>query len=185
MKFEQVLQIYWTKGFLYNSLLTPFSKPFIKLFGDTGGFGNFSRKNLIDRFELHYLKVNLFLPINKNEENLLKSINIFLSQFSSVNNRISEIYRYSLIRLYLIKSVRGRSHALGKPSRGQRTWSNAWTAYKYNKNTRLFISRLQTLIRKKYKKIKKNYKLIEKKSLKPTNQSQNITKIKNKVNLWF
>ena len=51
----------------------------------------------------------------------LDALNIFLSQFSSVNNQLSEIQKYSLIRLLLIRATRGRAHALGKPSRGQRT----------------------------------------------------------------
>jgi len=44
---------------------------------------------------------------------------------SSLNYKISEVQYLNLVRLYLIKSYRGRAQALGKPSRGQRTWSNA------------------------------------------------------------
>lgn len=46
---------------------------------------------------------------------------MYLSKTISINNAISELQRYNLIRLYLIKTFRGRCHALGKPSRGQRT----------------------------------------------------------------
>ena len=57
--------------------------------------------------------------------NYNKTVNILLSQLSSVNNSPLELIRFNLIRLFLTKTFRGRSHALGKPSRGQRTWSNA------------------------------------------------------------
>jgi len=50
-----------------------------------------------------------------------KIINMYLSQLSSINNDIFELIKYNLIRLYLIKTFRGRCHALGKPVRGQRT----------------------------------------------------------------
>lgn len=48
-------------------------------------------------------------------------LNVILSQINSVNNKHYELSRLNIIRLYLIKSYRGRSHALGKPVRGQRT----------------------------------------------------------------
>jgi ribosomal protein S13 len=50
-----------------------------------------------------------------------KLINLLLSQITSVNHQVSEIQYYNLIRLYLIKCRRGKSQALGQPSRGQRT----------------------------------------------------------------
>jgi ribosomal protein S13 len=56
---------------------------------------------------------------------LINPINIIYSQINSVNNQLTELTRLNIIRLYLIKSYKGRSHALGKPVRGQRTWSNA------------------------------------------------------------
>lgn len=56
---------------------------------------------------------------------LIAPLNIILSQVNSVNNKVDELKRLNIIRLFLIKSYRGRSHALGKPVRGQRTWSNA------------------------------------------------------------
>jgi ribosomal protein S13 len=46
---------------------------------------------------------------------------MFLAQLMNINSNIDELLRYNLIRLYLIKTFRGRCHALGKPSRGQRT----------------------------------------------------------------
>jgi hypothetical protein len=51
---------------------------------------------------------------------------------------------------------------MGKPSRGQRTWSNAWTAYHYNKVIRNFVVTTQRILNKDKKEEKVNYKLIKK-----------------------
>jgi ribosomal protein S13 len=76
---------------------------------------------LLKRFELNSLYNNSFSLFSEQDKDIQKLINILLSQITSVNNQISELNKYNLIRLYLIKSYRGRSQALGKPSRGQRT----------------------------------------------------------------
>jgi len=73
------------------------------------------------RFELNFYKIynkKLFseLPLNQR-----KIINMYLSQIISINSGIFELIKYEMIRLYLIKTFRGRCFALGKPSRGQRT----------------------------------------------------------------
>lgn len=92
---------------------------------------------------------------------------MYLSQLTSINNTIFELIKYNLIRLYLIKTFRGRSHALGKPVHGQRTWSNASTASNCNRTLRIFINQVKknNVIEKKIeslntkitkKKIKKN-----------------------------
>lgn len=52
-------------------------------------------------------------------------LNHYYSEISSVNNIYIDLKRLNIIRLYLIKSYKGRCHAIGKPVRGQRTWSNA------------------------------------------------------------
>lgn len=49
------------------------------------------------------------------------TLNKLFSKISSINSPISEVARYNIIRLYLIRSYRGRAQALGKPSHGQRT----------------------------------------------------------------
>ncbi len=76
---------------------------------------------MIKRFEFNFLKIDLsktFLYLSLDQR---KIINMYLSQLTSINNDIFELMKYNLIRLYLIKTFRGRCHALGKPSRGQRT----------------------------------------------------------------
>jgi ribosomal protein S13 len=50
-----------------------------------------------------------------------KSLNRIFSQMASVNYQINEVTRVNIIRLFLIKSFRGKAQAFGKPSRGQRT----------------------------------------------------------------
>jgi len=75
------------------------------------------------RFGLQYF----FLLKNKNKLlsslslNKRKFFNVYLSKIISINHSLFEVQKYNFIRLYLIKSFRGKCHALGKPSRGQRT----------------------------------------------------------------
>ena len=88
---------------------------------EAGGLGVSTKTKLLKRFELNVLYNNTFSLFSEQEKDIQKLINILLSQITSVNNQISELNKYNLIRLYLIKSYRGRSQALGKPSRGQRT----------------------------------------------------------------
>ena len=97
---------------------------------------------------------------------------------------VADLTRYHLLRLYLIKTTRGRSHALGKPSRGQRTWSNAWSAYNCNNVTRSFISAYQKIQKENAKEEKINYKLIKKKSLRKE-KKEPASKIKVRINHWF
>ena len=98
----------------------------------------------MDRFELKNhvsTKVTLIDAIElKKNISVIEPLNIIFSQVNSVNNSIEDIKKLNILRLYLIKSYRGRCHALGKPVRGQRTWSNAWNSYKVNKTLRSFIN---------------------------------------------
>ena len=82
---------------------------------------NSTKMKLLKRFELNLLYVNPFNTFLDYDKEVRKLINVLLSQITSVNNQISEIQKYNLIRLYLTKTYRGRAQALGKPSRGQRT----------------------------------------------------------------
>jgi hypothetical protein len=93
------------------------------LFFELNGLQVKSKFLFIKRFEFGYCRFtpnkifNLAsLPLDQR-----KVINMYLSQMTSVSNEIETLLRYNTIRLYLIKSFRGRSQALGKPSRGQRT----------------------------------------------------------------
>ena len=94
---------------------------------------------------------------------LLHPINVILSQVNSVNNILPDVHRLKIIRLYLIKTYKGRCHALGKPVRGQRTWSNAWNSFNRNKVLRTFISETKQQLAKNKKEEKINYKMTKKK----------------------
>ena len=74
-----------------------------------------------------------------------------------------DLKRLNIIRLYLIKSYRGKCHALGKPTKGQRTWSNAWTAFRYNNTLKKFISETKNKLNKDKIVEKINYKMTKKK----------------------
>ena len=166
MKFERVLTIYWSKGFLINGFLKPFNTPLISFFKYPGGYSLFILALISKRFEIYNLFESRNYQNSTQKPEILRSINIFFSQLSTVNNRLSEIKKYSLIKLLLIKSSRGRAHALGKPSRGQRTWSNAWTSYNSNKITRGFVNHFQKIIKQDFREEKRNYKLIQTKKKK-------------------
>jgi len=102
-------------------MLEPFNTPFSSLFQTTGIMGTSTRQMLVERFELREFTLDKGFDLSDESPELLNSLNVFLSQFSSVNGRLKELHRLIFIRLYLIKTFRGRAHALGKPSRGQRT----------------------------------------------------------------
>ena len=91
------------------------------MFSLTGGFSWSTKNALIRRFELYKLLRVTSKPISQVSPTFTSSVNSMFSQLTSVNNSTFELTRYNLLRLYLIKTTRGRSHALGKPSRGQRT----------------------------------------------------------------
>ena len=143
MKFEQLLQIYWSKTFLYGGKTRSFNVTINNFIFDLEGWNFYNKKKFLKRFEFlnkkFYLEKN-FLDFSLGDR---KIINMYLSQFVSINSSISSLVRYNIIRLFLIKSFRGKSQALGKPSRGQRTWSNASTSKKTNNVLKLFINTMK------------------------------------------
>jgi len=184
MKFEQVLQIYWTKGFLFGGTVLPFNVDWRRLGNQVQGLGMWNKLKLIRRFELHPLYLDpreTFAHLDKEER---KSMNRIFSQMASINYQVNELTQLNIIRLFLIKSFRGKAQAFGKPSRGQRTWSNGWTAYNYNKGLRTFISTTQRQLNKDKKEEKINYKVLKKK-LKRSNVDGQQKKVKKKSSMWF
>ena len=184
MKFEQLLQIYWSRGFLYGGKVKNFNINLNTFFEENPGLAKKSKTQFIQRFELNHFLFNktktfLSLPLDQR-----KIINMYLSQIISINNSIFELIKYNLIRLYLIKTFRGRCHALGKPSRGQRTWSNASTAYRCNRTIRIFIRQVKknNVIEKKTESL--NMK-VTKKKLKRNLPKIKMVIVKKKKNLWF
>jgi len=115
------------------------------------------------------------------------ALNVIYSQVHTVNNTRADLHKLNIIRLYLIKTFRGRAHALGKPVRGQRTWSNAWTTYRDNTVLRNFISETRKFIRENTREEKKNYKVVARKyarvkKLNPLTESKKVRKTKS---AWF
>ena len=184
MKFEQLLQIYWSRGFLYGGKLRNFNTNLNNFFDETIGLSGKSKKKLVKRFELNFLIYNKEKTFTDLSLDRRKIINMYLSQLSSINDNIFDLIKYNLIRLYLIKTFRGRCHALGKPSRGQRTWSNASTSYKSNRIIRIFIRQVKknNVIEKKVENL--NNKLMKKK-IKRNLPKIKMVIIKKKKNLWF
>merc|ERR1711937_976792 len=120
-----VLQIYWTKGFLFGGKIMPFTVNWFRLSNQVAGLGVHMKNKLIRRFELttHYYDRRQNFGLTDKETK--RSINRILSQMSSINFQVNELNKINIIRLFLIKSYRGKAQAMGKPSHGQRTWSNA------------------------------------------------------------
>lgn len=188
MKYENVLQIYWTKGFFFSGNVLTFNQSLVNLVNSIYGFSNFFFNSIIRRFELTFIKLKPLVMYDTYKEethkNIINPLNVILSQISSVNHSIFMIKRLNIIRLFLIKSYRGRSHALGKPVRGQRTWSNSWNSYNVNKTLRLFIAETSSQLKLKLKPEKINYKTVKKKYAPKKSKKQNEDK-KKKSNFWF
>lgn len=188
VRFEHILQIYWTKGYFFGGKLFYFNQSFNDLFLHAPGLGRATKKLFIKRFDLkyfmHFKKTNELKHYQTTNFRPLETpINILFSQVNSVNNRREDLYRLTIIRLYLIKSYRGRCHALGKPVRGQRTWSNAWGSYNTNKLLRSFISETRRLLKQNAREEKINFKVVKKKYASKKKRRSNEPK-KKKIT-WF
>jgi ribosomal protein S13 len=115
--------------FFYGGKLFYVNRSINKLFLNTPGLGKASKKILISRLELENCNVLLNKPIleisSLKNQDYVGFLNRFFSQVSSVNSTLHNLVKLNIIRLYLVKSYRGRCHLLGKPVKSQRTWSNA------------------------------------------------------------
>ena len=185
MKFEQVLHLYWTNHFLFNGRINNFNVTLYNLFKNVGGLQKTTKYAFIFRFELTTFLQNSKKPLNVYPRAILRAINILLSQLSTVNNQITEITKLSIVRLYLLKTFRGRAQAIGKPSHGQRTWSNAWSAYNSNRILRDFISTMQKILKKNYKEEKVDYRRLARKYKKKNLQDVSAKKAKKLTMHWF
>jgi hypothetical protein len=87
-----------------------------------------------------------------------------------------------MLRAYLTRSYKGKCHALGKPVKGQRTWSNAWNSYNYNRSVRSFIGETKKILKKDQKVEKINYKLTQKKY---ANKTKSRKKLTVKQQVWY
>lgn len=188
MKFEHILQIYWTKGYFFGGKLFYFNQTFEELFENAPGLGLKTKSLFAKRFELKYFLHNqktmdLIDYQQHSSKPMERAINVIFSQINTVNNQLPDVHRLAVIRLYLIKSYRGRCHALGKPVRGQRTWANAWNSYNTNTILRGFISETRRLLKQSAREEKINFKVVKKKY---ASKQKKRTKIpKKKQVFWF
>jgi len=135
------------------------------------GLGVKFKNIIIKRFELttfvlYYSNIfyitNYFNQFFKKFE---KTLNIILSQVNNVNLTVQELKKINIVRKYLIKSYQGYCHAIGKPVRGQRTWSNGWNSFKCNNLLRNFITKIRQLnaLSESNKTTKIDYRTVKKK----------------------
>ena len=196
MKFEHILQVYWSKGFFFGGKLFYTNNLNYNTIFNTHlfGFGYRFKTALTKRLELTtfslyysnlYYLADYCLLFHKK---FLKVINIILSQISNVNLSLKELQKLNIIRKFLIKSYSGYCHAIGKPVRGQRTWSNGWNSFKCNNTLRNFINKIKqlTMLKGKSAHDKINYKVIKKQySNKSTNSKTKLQKNKLLKKSWF
>lgn len=104
-------ELLFKKKWFINNVISFNSYNYLKLY---------KRIEFIDNFD-----VDVFFELNKKRLPPL----FFFSQFRLI---------YNIFYLDLICSYRGFRHANGLPTRGQRTWTNAVTAYKSNTRLRQF-----------------------------------------------
>jgi len=144
-----MLNISYTKivkdGFYWDSSLKSYKDidiNFIML--EMSLFKYFFFKTMILRFEeqlLFYKFKELSMSLNR-----LKIFNIeFLKVFPPLR-KIKHLKNINIVRLFLIKSHRGKCLFLGKPSKGQRTWSNASTSKNSPKVLKIFKKKKNNLV---------------------------------------
>jgi len=185
MKFEHLLHAYWANHFLFNGRINSLKVTLYDFFRNIGGLGYTSKSILIKRFEFFFLVNNFKQSFKLYPNEVLRGVNILLSQLSTINNQISELRLFSVIKLYLIRTYRGKSHSIGKPVRGQRTWSNAWSSYKSNQILREFITIFQRIRNKNYQEDVIDYKKLTRKYRKKNLKDISAKKMKKLVTLWF
>lgn len=161
--------MYWSKGLFFNGRVFSFNYTLTPFCNDVYGLNYPTMRQFLYRFELNVAYYRRHSHISENNRSVLRTMNIIFSQISSINHLIYDIKKLNSIRLYLLKTSRGKAQALGKPSRGQRTWSNAWTAYFTNKVTRAFINQMQRELNKDKKEEKINFKILKKKTKRAKN----------------
>lgn len=196
MRFEHILQVYWSKGFFFGGkLFYTNNLDFKNIFKQhLYGFNSKFKQILIQRLEVTTFYVyysNLYYLLDYSSiffKKLTKTINIVLSQINNVNLNLREIKKINILRKYLVKSYQGYCHAIGKPVRGQRTWSNAWNSFKCNNTLRNFVNKIKHInsLSNKNKTLKIDYKVIKKKYSQQSHQNKTKTNKQAKIfNTWY
>lgn len=176
--------MYWSKGLFFNGRVFSFNHSLDSFCTEVYGISHPTMRQILYRFELNNVLKRRYLHLTESSKSMLSTLNIIFSQLSSINHLIKDIKKLSIVKLYLLKTTRGKAQALGKPSRGQRTWSNAWTSYFVNNTLRAFIGQMQREMNKQKKDEQINFKIVKKKFKKSKNTG--VVKRKNKAAvLWF
>jgi len=185
MKFEQILKVYWSKGFYYNGVVFNFDANLDFLINNCSGMGRFFKKFFIKRFEWYDINSNRQRPLTAYSQSTQTTINKLFSKINPFKHTIHELMRFHIIRIYAIRSYRGRAQAIGKPSRGQRTWSNAWTAYYSNSVLKKFITLTKKINNARKQPVKIDYRRKKKRVVRRSRPVSMVEKEKIKLNAWF
>jgi ribosomal protein S13 len=197
LKFEHILQVYWAKGFFWGGkLIYPNNLNYSTVTKDLYGVNHKFKILLTKRLEfstfLYFTSKTTYLRnyLIFYSKNVTKTINIIFSQINNVNSSLIELKKLNILRKYLVKSYKGYCHVIGKPVRGQRTWSNGWNSFKCNNFLRNFVNTVKTLklkntgvtsknLKKDYTSVKKKYiHTINKGGAKAKNLTQSTTSLK-------
>ena len=150
------------------------------LYGLNSKFRTLIIKRLeLTTFSLFYAPTLFFTDyLTFTSKKAVKTLNIIFSQVNNVNLTVYVLHKLNILRQYLIKSYRGYCHFLGKPVRGQRTWSNAWNAFKSNNTLRSFINKIKYLqsVSSKTTQPKVDYRSVKKKYILKPKQNKLIPK---------
>ena len=101
------------------------------------GFSKKIKSIILGRLEVQSARKISDLRFSKNIAFFKTLLNVFPQQ-----NDLKRKHVINIFMLDLINSYRGFRHAMGLPTRGQRTWSNAWSAYRSNTLLRQFKIKL-------------------------------------------
>ena len=185
MKFEQFLLIYWSRYLVALGKAGSFNVYPVDFLNKQYGFKGLIVKKYLYRFELYrYFFFNREIFLSNTSFFVRYTLNIFLSRLFSINHNPYLFNKYSIIRKYMNRSRIGKSHGLGKPVRGQRTWSNANNAYLVNTLARKFVNDIKKTITVKAVPTKIDYKKIKKKQ-KRTKRAFFVKFKKPTTVLWF
>ena len=128
MKSEKLIYLLWTRYFLIHGLFLNCLTNIFILFKSVSGLNLYFKMKVWNRLELIATKKSISIGINVLTKVEQFVVNRLLFNYSSINHSYKLILKLHAVRLFLIKNYRGKAQFLGKPSKGQRTWSNAKTA---------------------------------------------------------
>ena len=93
----------------------------------TFGFNISLINSFEERFECFYNT-----PLKDQDDFKWRAVELFFNDFFPQDNLYKSKLEVNIFYLDLISTYRGWRHSKGLPVRGQRTWSNSWSAYRSN-----------------------------------------------------